>query len=375
MNSAVAAFSVLPGTSLPPGGDPRALPAFKALQGELRKLTHPARPDVDWSEVERLCLVVLQHNGVDIQTLACLALARSSRFGVAGALEGVELLDDMLRLHGPRAWPTGAEQRLEILAWLFTHLQIQLRAAGLALHDLPMLVELDGALARLHARLDRLLHVPAMPLHGLRQLVGTVIQRLQRQTPAGSAASSPTVVPRLSPGVGSAPGLRVALGVIGSLGLLWWGSVLWGPTDSVERARYAPGILAAVEEATLVATLAVFRPGSAELSADSTPTLMAALAGIKAQAGRLIVITGHSDASGDVEANLQLSRARAAAVRDWIQRTTGIADNCFAIRGVGASQAFASNDTAAGRTANRRVDIRWVPQEGACLTRVRSELL
>ncbi|GLK89270.1 type VI secretion system ImpA family N-terminal domain-containing protein [Pseudomonas turukhanskensis] len=375
MSAAEDSFLVLPSTSWRLGGDPRVRLEFKALQDELRKLNHPARPDLDWHEVERLCLVVLQRNGVDIQTLACLALARSNRFGVAGTLEGVELVDDLLRVHSPRAWPTGAEQRMEIFAWLSSHEQIQLRAAGLAMHDLPMLVELDSALARLHARLDRLLQLPVMPLHGLRQLVGSVIQRLQRQTPAFSAPASPTVMPRPRRGAGPALWLWVALGVVGCLGLLGWGSALFGPSKSLERTRFSPSNLAAVEEGALVATLAVFRPGSAELSSESTHTLMAALAGIKAQAGRLIVITGHTDGSGDVAANLRLSRARAATVRDWIQRMTGIADNCFAIRGVGASQAFASNDTAVGRTANRRVDIRWVPQEGACLTNNGSEAL
>ena len=37
------------------GGDPRTLSEFTALRDELSKLTHPARPDVDWQKVEQLC--------------------------------------------------------------------------------------------------------------------------------------------------------------------------------------------------------------------------------------------------------------------------------------------------------------------------------
>lgn len=38
------------------GGDPRSLPDYAALRDEISKLTHPARPDVDWRYVEMLCL-------------------------------------------------------------------------------------------------------------------------------------------------------------------------------------------------------------------------------------------------------------------------------------------------------------------------------
>ncbi|HGX0150651.1 TPA: hypothetical protein ACNRWI_003367 [Escherichia coli] len=38
------------------GGDPRSLPDYAALRDEISKLTHPARPDVDWCYVETLCL-------------------------------------------------------------------------------------------------------------------------------------------------------------------------------------------------------------------------------------------------------------------------------------------------------------------------------
>ncbi|MEZ2555505.1 type VI secretion system ImpA family N-terminal domain-containing protein [Escherichia coli] len=37
------------------GGDPRSLPDYAALRDEISKLTHPARPDVDWRYVETLC--------------------------------------------------------------------------------------------------------------------------------------------------------------------------------------------------------------------------------------------------------------------------------------------------------------------------------
>lgn len=47
------------------GGDPRSLPDYAALRDEISKLTHPARPDVDWRYVETLCLRLYEHNGVE----------------------------------------------------------------------------------------------------------------------------------------------------------------------------------------------------------------------------------------------------------------------------------------------------------------------
>lgn len=54
------------------GGDPRALPEYVGLREEMKKLSHPARPDVDWKYVEKLCLSLFEHNGVELQTaLVC----------------------------------------------------------------------------------------------------------------------------------------------------------------------------------------------------------------------------------------------------------------------------------------------------------------
>lgn len=113
-------------------------------------------------------------------------------------------------------------------------------------------------------------------------------------------------------------------------------------------------------------SLSLFRTGSAQLKPESTKVLIEALVDIKAQPGWLIVITGHTDATGGAPQNLQLSLARAAAVRDWMQRMGSIPDSCFAIQGLGATQPVARNDSEIGRTANRRVDIRLVPETGAC---------
>ena len=78
------------------------------------------------------------------------------------------------------------------------------------------------------------------------------------------------------------------------------------------------------------------------------------------------MISGHTDASGDAQVNQRLSLARAAAVRDWLQTMGDIPDNCMAIQGLAASQPVTAEETTNGRMANRRVEIRWVSEPGAC---------
>jgi type VI secretion system protein VasL len=63
--------------TLKTGGDPRTLPDYAALRDELSKLTHPARPDVNWQYVEKLCLSLFEQNGVELQTAAWYTLART----------------------------------------------------------------------------------------------------------------------------------------------------------------------------------------------------------------------------------------------------------------------------------------------------------
>lgn len=152
-----------------------------------------------------------------------------------------------------------------------------------------------------------------------------------------------------------------------ALGLgLYRGEVLRAQLLSTIAGHSQPAAGPKAARTVRLDSLSLFGTGSAELKPESTKVLIDALVGIKAQPGWLIVIAGHTDAVGSDEHNLQLSRARAAAVREWMQRMGDLPDSCFAVQGFGKSQPIASNDTEAGRKANRRVDIRLVPEAGAC---------
>ena len=66
------------------GGDPCTYKESGELQAEMSKLTHPARPDVDWRRVEKLSLALFRQNGVELQTQVCYVLAITRRQGLAG---------------------------------------------------------------------------------------------------------------------------------------------------------------------------------------------------------------------------------------------------------------------------------------------------
>jgi outer membrane protein OmpA-like peptidoglycan-associated protein len=108
-------------------------------------------------------------------------------------------------------------------------------------------------------------------------------------------------------------------------------------------------------------SLSLFKSGSAVLNPGSNRVLVSAVELIKANRSKRVLIAGHTDNVGNAASNRTLSEARAAAVRDWLADASGISPTRFAIQGYGDTRPKASNETEAGRAANRRVEITLVP--------------
>jgi outer membrane protein OmpA-like peptidoglycan-associated protein len=68
-----------------------------------------------------------------------------------------------------------------------------------------------------------------------------------------------------------------------------------------------------------------------------------------------IQIYGYTDSTGLAEYNLTLSQQRAASVKNYLAGK-GISSSRFTITGLGIADPIASNDTAEGRSQNRRVE-------------------
>jgi OOP family OmpA-OmpF porin len=90
---------------------------------------------------------------------------------------------------------------------------------------------------------------------------------------------------------------------------------------------------------------------------DGVVTILAARPGV-----RKVEIEGHTDIKGDPEKNRVLSQARAQAVLDYLVKK-GIAAERLVAKGYGPDKPVASNDTEAGREANRRVEFSIVDQD------------
>jgi outer membrane protein OmpA-like peptidoglycan-associated protein len=84
---------------------------------------------------------------------------------------------------------------------------------------------------------------------------------------------------------------------------------------------------------------------------------LAKVAGIvSGHPGLRLEVEGHTDSVGGDAYNQQLSEQRGASVRDYLTQE-GMAAGSVTAKGFGKSQPVASNDTAAGRQQNRRVEL------------------
>lgn len=138
------------------GSDPRTLPDYAALRDELSKLTHPARPDLNWHYVEKLCLSLFEQNGVELQTVAWYTLARTQLAGLPGLNEGLAILEALISHQWGTLWPQPVHTRMEILSGLSQRLQQLMRTLSLNYSDLSQLYQAEQQLTALGEVLQRL---------------------------------------------------------------------------------------------------------------------------------------------------------------------------------------------------------------------------
>lgn len=100
-----------------------------------------------------------------------------------------------------------------------------------------------------------------------------------------------------------------------------------------------------------------FALDSARLKPESRETLETVVRALKGDPDMRVEIAGHTDSQGAAAYNRQLSQRRAESVRGFLLRE-GISPERVRARGYGESEPVASNDTAAGRARNRRVEFR-----------------
>jgi len=102
----------------------------------------------------------------------------------------------------------------------------------------------------------------------------------------------------------------------------------------------------------------LFATGKSEIKKDAENNLKEIAASINQRYGNgKIKLYGNTDATGSDDANNELSRQRAAAVKAWLVSNGNIAEDRISMYAAGENHPVAGNDNAAGREQNRRVDI------------------
>jgi len=100
-----------------------------------------------------------------------------------------------------------------------------------------------------------------------------------------------------------------------------------------------------------------FPSGSSEIGPENFALMNKIIQAVKTFPDSTIQISGHTDSTGSAEVNKNLSQQRADNVARFLVEVGGISASRLMATGYGKERPVASNETAEGRAANRRVEI------------------
>jgi OOP family OmpA-OmpF porin len=100
-----------------------------------------------------------------------------------------------------------------------------------------------------------------------------------------------------------------------------------------------------------------FPSGRSTIDASSAALMKKVQQGLALFPGASVSVEGHTDANGSDSQNLILSQDRADAVRQYLVSNIGLDPEKVSSVGYGEARPVATNETAAGRTRNRRIDL------------------
>ncbi len=122
-------------------------------------------------------------------------------------------------------------------------------------------------------------------------------------------------------------------------------------SEILETKRETRGLIVNIGDVLFDTGKATLKPAAREKLSKLTGILLA-------YPGNLMLeIEGHTDSVGSDDLNNRLSQSRAESVRDYLLSAGLKEEKIKAVRGFGKSKPIATNDTAAGRQVNRRVEV------------------
>jgi OmpA-OmpF porin, OOP family len=126
---------------------------------------------------------------------------------------------------------------------------------------------------------------------------------------------------------------------------------------SVRVAESAPDFSSVINSTGKYVTHGIlFDTDSDKLKPESGAVLKQVAAALQKNPNLKLEIDGYTDSVGDTAHNTDLSKRRAQAVSAVLASQFAIEPARLTVNGFGAGNPIASNDTAAGRAANRRVE-------------------
>lgn len=327
-----------------PSEPPPALELADLLEDRLGQ--RPERLEVLWTQ-RRLYRAGADGLGRDVTAAVELAVQDWVQSHEGLRLVEVEVGSELatVTVSGARA-PAGIEElqaRLAGLDGFDADLEVRFRFEEILTGDAgqgptdPGLLDAEAVRQAVEAWLAR---VPSLGLTG----VTTTTDQVDVQV-AGPDRPAPAALLAEAIGVAAASDVRVI--------------VTWSPPQGdpiIDQARWFPS----VELATIPASR-LFAYGSSLLDAAAIAELGEMMATLTATLDRspasVVRIASHTDAPGTEELNLDLSRQRGRAVGDWLVDRLGLDPGRLVVAAYGEALPVASNDTPAGREANRRLEI------------------
>ncbi len=101
----------------------------------------------------------------------------------------------------------------------------------------------------------------------------------------------------------------------------------------------------------------VFNTGAETLGGEAIASLAPLAAFLNERQKAQVMIVGHTDSVGSLDANMALSLRRARAVKEVLVQSYAISEERVLVEGAGFMAPVASNLSAAGREKNRRVEV------------------
>ena len=182
----------------------------------------------------------------------------------------------------------------------------------------------------------------------------------QRRTATGAGVGA-LAGAVLSSATGGRAGTGAVVGAgVGALGTYIWSQNMERQKREMEQATQGTGIaVTQTQDNQLkldIPSDISFAVGRSDIQSNFAPVLDRFAEGLRNNPNTDVRIIGHTDNTGSDAVNNPLSLDRAASTRNYLTGR-GIDGRRIAIEGMGERQPIATNDTAQGRSRNRRVEI------------------